>query len=303
MIIDAHFSGLRVVIMEELAKAQSSIQIAVAWFTDQSIYNILLDKVTYGVSITVIVRNDVINLNPASIDWQKLVDAGGKLYFSNRYPPLHHKFCVIDGGKVITGSYNWTYAAQRNHENITVLNKPSLVNSFSNAFISLLIHSQRVHSIKEKAVSYPPISSPELELQSSFEVLYQSEIEPQPEEVESQPNNAEQVEESTSYEDLMNAATDAATRMLYEEAQIYLQRALRLKPDSLRAYEALASIYTKMQSFDKVLIIAQRAQARGLQSVELWYAHGEALYELKRFSEAHLYFKLCDQTRYLEDNG
>jgi tetratricopeptide (TPR) repeat protein len=300
MIVDAHFSGLRVVIMEELAKAQSSILIAVAWFTDQSIYGILLKKVVHGVGVTVIVRNDVINLNPDSIDWQKLVDAGGKLYFSNIYPPLHHKFCIIDSSKVITGSYNWTYAAQRNHENITVLNKPSLVNGFRRAFIGLLIHSQRVESIKEKALILPPANDPELQLQSSFEVIYQKEIEPQPEDIESQPDDAEQVEESSGYEDLMQAAADATVRRLYQEAEGHLLKALRLMPDSLKAHEALANIYSKMQNFEAVLLIAQKAQARGLQSVDLWYAHGEALHELKRFTEAHLYFKLCDQERYLE---
>ena len=301
MIVDAHFSGLRVVIMEELLKANSSIQIAVAWFTDQSIYNIILKKVACGVSVTVIIRNDVINLNPDSIDWQKLVDAGGKLYFSNSYPPLHHKFCVVDSSKVITGSYNWTYAAQRNHENITVLNKPSLVNNFRRAFIGLLIHSQRVVSIKEKAISSPPADDPGLQQQSSFEVLYQDEIELQADETVLASNDDEQVEDSNGYEKLMKAATDAAVRMEYSEAESYLLKALRLKPDALKAHEALANVYSKMQRFEDVLLVAQKAQARGLQSANLWYAHGEALHELKRFSEAHLYFKLCDQARYLEE--
>lgn len=300
MIVDAHFSGLRAVIMEELVKAQNSIQIAVAWFTDQSIYRIILDKIACGVNVSVVVRNDVINLNPYSIDWQKLIDAGGKLYFSNSYPPLHHKFCVIDCSKVITGSYNWTYAAQRNHENITVLNKPSVVNNFRRAFISLLIHSQRVESIKEKAVSSPPVDEPGLKEQSCFEVLYQKEIEPQPEDTALQRDDAELLEVSGGYEELMKAASDALVNMQYNEAESYLQKALRLKPDSIKAHEALVIVYSKMQDFEAVLQTAQKAQARGLQSADLWYAHGEALHELKRFSEAHLYFKLCDQARYLE---
>ena len=34
---------------------------------------------------------------------------------------LHHKFCIIDNSIIINGSYNWTYNAQKNEENILVL--------------------------------------------------------------------------------------------------------------------------------------------------------------------------------------
>jgi mitochondrial cardiolipin hydrolase len=35
---------------------------------------------------------------------------------------FHHKFAVLDERRVITGSYNWTYRADRvSHENIVVL--------------------------------------------------------------------------------------------------------------------------------------------------------------------------------------
>ena len=33
---------------------------------------------------------------------------------------MHNKFCVIDRSTVINGSYNWSYKARQNHENITV---------------------------------------------------------------------------------------------------------------------------------------------------------------------------------------
>lgn len=33
---------------------------------------------------------------------------------------MHNKFCVIDGQTVITGSFNWSYKARQNHENITI---------------------------------------------------------------------------------------------------------------------------------------------------------------------------------------
>lgn len=34
---------------------------------------------------------------------------------------MHNKFCVIDGKTVINGSYNWTYSATSNEENVNVV--------------------------------------------------------------------------------------------------------------------------------------------------------------------------------------
>ena len=51
---------------------------------------------------------------------------------------MHNKFCIIDGKKLITGSYNWTYAAEYNNkENIIISDDISLCNEFSFHFKSL----------------------------------------------------------------------------------------------------------------------------------------------------------------------
>lgn len=34
---------------------------------------------------------------------------------------LHNKFCIIDYSIIINGSYNWTYSAINNEENILIL--------------------------------------------------------------------------------------------------------------------------------------------------------------------------------------
>jgi phosphatidylserine/phosphatidylglycerophosphate/cardiolipin synthase-like enzyme len=51
---------------------------------------------------------------------------------------MHHKFAVIDGETLLTGSYNWTLGAARdNVENLIVVNDPRLVSAFSRAFAAL----------------------------------------------------------------------------------------------------------------------------------------------------------------------
>ena len=42
----------------------------------------------------------------------------------------HNKFAVIDGRKVITGSYNWTLKSESNWENILILDCPELAQSY-----------------------------------------------------------------------------------------------------------------------------------------------------------------------------
>jgi len=42
----------------------------------------------------------------------------------------HNKFAVIDGRKVLTGSYNWTLKAEGNWENLLILDCPELAKAY-----------------------------------------------------------------------------------------------------------------------------------------------------------------------------
>ena len=49
---------------------------------------------------------------------------------------MHHKFAVVDGSVVITGSYNWTARAERvNYENLLIfVNSPGLAQAYEEEF-------------------------------------------------------------------------------------------------------------------------------------------------------------------------
>lgn len=48
---------------------------------------------------------------------------------------MHHKFAVVDGATLLTGSFNWTVAAhQRNSENLLVTDEPYFVAKYSGEF-------------------------------------------------------------------------------------------------------------------------------------------------------------------------
>lgn len=118
----AYFSNIRSHIQTELKTAKDSIFVAVAWFTDAKLFDILCQKAMNGLDVQLIVMDDDITRN-CSIDYSKLEVCGGKVFQINNEITgilMHNKFCVIDKTNTITGSYNWSIKAQTNHENITI---------------------------------------------------------------------------------------------------------------------------------------------------------------------------------------
>ena len=112
---EAVFENIAERIQQEISKAQKSVFIAVAWFTNKNLFNELVNKARNGCTVSLIITNDTINLN-SSIDFEQLLTAKSKVYkIGNGDTELmHNKFCVIDYSTVITGSYNWSYKSESN---------------------------------------------------------------------------------------------------------------------------------------------------------------------------------------------
>jgi hypothetical protein len=135
----AHFDNIQFYILQELTKAKHSIVIAVAWFTDNELFNILCEKSKQGVAVQLIIMNDEIN-NGSGIDYHALTKTGGKIWKINSETNnilMHNKFCVIDEETVINGSYNWTNKAKQNHESITIIQDKELAFQFLKEFKAL----------------------------------------------------------------------------------------------------------------------------------------------------------------------
>lgn len=142
MSIQAYFENIQDVIAEQLSDSKKSIIIAVAWFTDQKLFQILCDKANSKIHVELLLLNDRINKS-SGIDYDRLVSIGGKVwrieYEEGTKKLMHNKFCVIDNNIVISGSYNWTKKARLNHESITVVSdNEELAVKFTNEFKSIL---------------------------------------------------------------------------------------------------------------------------------------------------------------------
>ncbi len=118
----AHFNRIHETILTELRNARQSVYIAVAWFTDREIFRILCEQAGQGVSVNLLISSDGTNFRADGLKFDELTQCGGSVGVvgGEKKSFMHNKFCVIDGHTVITGSFNWSYKARQNHENITI---------------------------------------------------------------------------------------------------------------------------------------------------------------------------------------
>jgi len=136
---EAIFENIADRIHREIRQAQHSIYIAVAWFTNKSLFDELLERAKEGCVVSLIVSNDSINLS-SRINYEQLREYGSYIYKvgDGDSELMHNKFCIIDHSTVITGSYNWSYKAESNFENIIInYNDTALAESFFSEFIQI----------------------------------------------------------------------------------------------------------------------------------------------------------------------
>ena len=131
-------------IQKELFKANKSIKIAVAWFTNDLLFQPLLLKLSAGVTVEIVLNKDEINCSDENeFDFDAFVNAGGIIRWNTSKQLMHNKFCIFDKEALITGSYNWTYSAElRNAENIIFQNSFNLYVSAREALDTLVDISQ-----------------------------------------------------------------------------------------------------------------------------------------------------------------
>lgn len=138
---EVHFTKIQTKIAETLKEAKEEIVIAVAWFTDQYLLRVLEQMVKSNIKVTILIYDDKINNKNL---FENLFSSEANIFLSKKM--MHNKFCVIDKKIVINGSYNWTYNASTNKENIQITKDYFVANQFLKEFDKLLINA---YSIKD----------------------------------------------------------------------------------------------------------------------------------------------------------
>lgn len=140
-------------ISQTLGQAKRSIELALFVFSDQALVNSLEPLHTQGVEIRALIEpsfmyrsySEGLDMLGVTLSERCKAEANNhpwqppiKTVGIPKLPPgdlLHHKFGIADGQTVITGSHNWTDAANRgNDETLLVIHNPTVAAHFQREF-------------------------------------------------------------------------------------------------------------------------------------------------------------------------
>jgi phosphatidylserine/phosphatidylglycerophosphate/cardiolipin synthase-like enzyme len=136
---EAHFSpgdDCPRTIVQLLGLARSTLDVCVFTITDDRLSTALIDAKRRGVAVRVITDND--KVSDEGSDIIRLDEAGIPVRVDRTEYHMHHKFALIDGRILLTGSYNWTRGAARyNNENFISTSDRRLITPFTQVFEGL----------------------------------------------------------------------------------------------------------------------------------------------------------------------
>lgn len=125
---------------KDLNKAKKSIVVVTAWFTDQTLLDILVLKLNNDVEVSVVISE---NRENNKLDFTQYLNSGGYLKrIKNKkgYGMMHQKYCIIDNEIVFHGSYNWTLNARKNNsESVIKTNHKSTIQDLIEDFKKMTI--------------------------------------------------------------------------------------------------------------------------------------------------------------------
>lgn len=129
-------------IVEQLLGAKDSILVQAYSFTNPAIASALLDAQERGVRVVVLLDK---SHRTQKYSAAELTSHGGiETLIDDRHAIAHNKIMIIDGQIVITGSYNFTKAAEkRNAENMVIIDSPAIAAKYLQNWQKHRNHSQR----------------------------------------------------------------------------------------------------------------------------------------------------------------
>ena len=123
-------------IINNIAKAEEFISIAMYTFTEVEIAQAILEARDRGIDIKIYLDRSQVKAKYSRSRY--FVQNGIEVRISSNNYIMHNKFAVIDNEIVITGSYNWTASAgERNDENLLVIDDNYVVKKYQDQFNNL----------------------------------------------------------------------------------------------------------------------------------------------------------------------
>ena len=133
--------GCTAAIVAELAKARATIYVQAYSFTSDTIAKALLSANKRGVKVRVILDKSQRTEKYSSADF--LAHAGIETMIDAQHAIAHNKVMIIDGQVVITGSFNFTKAAENsNAENLLIIRDRNLAEKYRGNWDIHALHSE-----------------------------------------------------------------------------------------------------------------------------------------------------------------
>jgi len=127
-------------IIKVIAGATKSVFVQAYSFTSEPIADALIAAHKRGVKVEALFDKSQ-EKAPYSLV-SDIFDAGIPAYIDKKHAIAHNKVMIIDKGTVITGSFNFTYAAEnKNAENVIIIKSTDLAKSYLKNFIEHKSHS------------------------------------------------------------------------------------------------------------------------------------------------------------------
>ncbi|MBF0472628.1 MAG: phospholipase D family protein [Nitrospirae bacterium] len=138
--IQVYFSpdgGCTNAIVDEILKSKKEILVQAYSFTSKEISKALIKAKKSGVKVEIILDKSNVdpaatsNLNYSSADF--IAHIGIPIYIDDKHSIAHNKIMIIDKETVITGSFNFTWSAEKyNAENLLILKSEEMVDKYIN---------------------------------------------------------------------------------------------------------------------------------------------------------------------------
>jgi phosphatidylserine/phosphatidylglycerophosphate/cardiolipin synthase-like enzyme len=142
--IQVYFSpngGCTEAVVSNLGRATNSVLVQAYSFTSAPIAKALVDAEKRGVKVRVILDKSQRTEKYSEADF--LIHAGVPTWIDAKHAIAHNKIMIIDGKIILTGSFNFTKAAEDdNAENLLVIQDPALAAKYTANWQAHLSHSE-----------------------------------------------------------------------------------------------------------------------------------------------------------------
>jgi phosphatidylserine/phosphatidylglycerophosphate/cardiolipin synthase-like enzyme len=165
--VECYFSpsdGANWQIVSAINAAQHSVGFEVLTLTRSDIANALIAQKTAGLKV----RGDLDNGTDSGSEYANLVAAGVDVRLKTGVSGLlHHKYCLVDAdnptwdGVTLTGSHNWSSAAENsNNENTLIVHDPDVANQYLQEFAARYYQFGGTDSVRVTDVEQIDLNAP-----------------------------------------------------------------------------------------------------------------------------------------------